>query len=176
LATTEIAVPVAVRTAEDLRPAIATLGASWGMPGLEDWVHVVFSTRLKTSLGRCMPYRGVIRLHDGLRTAPTDLLREVLCHELAHVASVCLHGRHIRPHGHEWGELVRRAGYEPRVQLEVRGFALRRRANGRIYEHRCPICQASRIARRPVQAWRCAMCVAKGWPGRLEIVERARKA
>lgn len=175
MAATLIAVPVAVRTAEDLRPNIAELGAAWSIPGLEDWVHVVFSTRLRTSLGRCLPYRGVIRLHDGLRAAPNDLLREVLCHELAHIASVCLHGRRVRAHGREWADLVRRAGYRPRVQLEVHGLALRCRGNGTLYVHRCPICRASRIALRPVQAWRCAMCIAKGRSGRLEIVERIRE-
>ena len=41
------------------------------------------------------------------------------------------------------------------------------------YDHWCPVCQATRPAKKPVRAWRCAACVAAGLQGRLEITPRA---
>jgi len=38
-----------------------------------------------------------------------------------------------------------------------------------LYDHWCPVCQSSRVGRRPVKAWRCAACVAAGLDGKLEI-------
>jgi predicted SprT family Zn-dependent metalloprotease len=41
------------------------------------------------------------------------------------------------------------------------------------YDHWCPVCQASRRAKKPVRAWRCTACVAAGLAGRLHITPRA---
>ena len=78
----------------------------WGLPELPAVVSVQFSRRLRTSLGRCSPRRGIIRLHHALQDAPEELFDEVLCHELAHLAAFRLHGPNIRPHGPEWKRLV----------------------------------------------------------------------
>jgi predicted SprT family Zn-dependent metalloprotease len=117
-----------------------------------------------------MPAAGTITLHAGLASAPRALLHEVLCHEAAHVAVYCLYGPDARPHGREWADLICRAGYPPvtRLPTELSGLSPPARATSR-YEHLCPVCQAVRIAGRPVSRWRCQACVEAGLPGELEI-------
>jgi hypothetical protein len=37
------------------------------------------------------------------------------------------------------------------------------------FEHRCPVCQSVRLARRRMTAWRCAECVEAGLNGVIDI-------
>jgi ribosomal protein L37AE/L43A len=74
---------------------------------------------------------------------------------------------------------VRNAGYVPTV-------AARSGREGQtqspcdedhvLYEHRCPVCQTSRSARRPVGRWRCAACAEAGLDGRMVIIKRKGRA
>jgi hypothetical protein len=152
-------------------------GAAWGVAGLSARVRVEMSPRLRRSLGRAQPERGVIRLAADLEAAPRELFDEVLCHELAHVAVHLIHGRGSRPHGPEWAELMHRAGFPPRARFDARELppelalraGLARRRAPLIDLHACPVCRASRLARRPVRGWRCAACIHSGRDGRLTI-------
>ncbi|MFH1763631.1 MAG: SprT family zinc-dependent metalloprotease [Gemmatimonadota bacterium] len=90
----------------------------WGLPGLTESVTVEFSGRLRSSLGNCRPIQGRIRLAAHLENGNGELLEEVLCHELAHVAVYRLHGRRVRPHGPEWRKLVSAAGFEARARFK----------------------------------------------------------
>lgn len=101
----------------DVAPLLVPWAAVWQRPGLEERLHISFSTRMTRSLGRCHPERRTIRLASWLREAPVALFAEVLCHEAAHVAAFELHGRSCRPHGAEWKALMRAAGFEPRVRV-----------------------------------------------------------
>src|SRR5688500_9680015 len=96
-----------------LRAAILAWEKKWSVPGLADFVSLGFSPRLRATLGRCAPAKGVITLHAKLLKGSHARLREVLCHEAAHVAVYLQHGRRVRAHGAEWSELVVLAGYEP---------------------------------------------------------------
>ncbi len=158
---------------------VASLGTRWSVQTIADRVEIQFSHRLRSSLGRCVPSRRIVRLNRCLLNARPALVEEVLCHELAHVVTFERHGRHCRPHGREWEALMRAAGFEPRVRARLSHdlqAALRtaRRPDG-LYEHRCPVCQATRLARRPVPQWRCAACVAAGLEGWLVIAKRTRR-
>ena len=144
----------------------------WALPGLTDSVTVEFTRRFRSSLGQCRPMEGRIRLAAHLaENGNEDLFEELLCHELAHVAVYRLHGRAVRPHGPEWKELVAAAGFKPRARFD--------RAEGRFpprsqkprarWEHQCPVCQATRMAGRPVRNWRCAECHEAGRSGKLII-------
>jgi predicted SprT family Zn-dependent metalloprotease len=95
---------------------MAAWAVVWDVPELPWRVRIVFSSRLKRSLGRCSPRTGLIRLNPGLRTGAPAALREVVCHEVAHVATWILHGPRASAHGREWKGLMQRAGYEPRVR------------------------------------------------------------
>jgi predicted SprT family Zn-dependent metalloprotease len=157
---------------ERIRECVAGWGWRWGLPDLAARVRVVPGPRMRRSLGRCEPATGLIRLHARLWDEPGELFREVLCHEVAHVAVLRLHGAGVRPHGVEWMELMRRAGFEPRATVAVGGLsgALREAARPAwVYEHRCPACGARRHAGRVVRNWRCRRCRDAGRPGRLEI-------
>jgi SprT protein len=144
----------------------------WGVRGLDRHLCIEWSPRLRRSLGRAFPDHDLVRLSPALLSAPRSRLLETLCHELAHLAVRRLHGYHRRPHGPEWSRLVRAAGFPPHAQ--ARGMETgppRLRATR--YLHRCEVCHARRVARRPVRRWRCAECVAAGLDGKLEIVKLA---
>ena len=89
---------------------------AWGRPGLESRVTIRFRYGMRRSLGRCAPSRKLIHLSTRLRHRWKWALAEVLCHELAHAAAHELYGRH-RPHGREWGELMRAVGYPARTHV-----------------------------------------------------------
>ncbi len=159
---------------------VAALGARWSVPAIANRVEVQFSQRLRSSLGRCVPSRGIVRLNRCLLRAQPALLEEVLCHELAHIAVFERNGHACRPHGPEWAALMRAAGFEPRVRArlshDLQASVGATRTARRLYEHRCPVCQAKRLARRPVPQWRCAACVAAGLEGKLVISRRRGRA
>lgn len=151
---------------------IAKWAHHWGLPELPGRVTISVSTRMRVSLGRCAPRAGTIRIASFLLGGPEDLLEEVLCHELAHVAVVQLHGPRCRPHGREWRALMLAAGRTPRARIPAAEFErlVPLHAGKRVmWEHRCPVCRASRVAGRPVQEWRCARCQRIGLRGRLVV-------
>ena len=129
-------------------------------------------------IGATSLFPPLVRLASALRDGPRAAVAEVLCHEVAHVAAYRIHRRRIRPHGSEWAELVRRAGFTPRTKFDPKDWPelrlpkaprRRRRAAAVVYLHRCPVCQAARVARRPVRRWCCAACVDAGLTGELVI-------
>jgi SprT protein len=144
----------------------------WGTPRLPQYLHVIFSSRLRSSLGRCEPARGRVRLNARLLGRPRQLLEEVLCHEAAHVAVHILYRGQRRPHGPEWRALMMAVGFEPRVRIRV-DWGSNNRPPQFVYVHRCPVCQASRTGRRSVPQWRCSSCAAAGLDGTLQITKRA---
>ena len=80
-----------------IRADLSAFARTWGIPTLPARVTVHYSTRLRSSLGRCTPARGEVRLAAALATRDPDLHREVLCHEVAHVAVHIIHGPGCRP-------------------------------------------------------------------------------
>lgn len=117
----------------------------------------------------------MIRLAASLGGSQSWLLDEILCHEAAHAAVYEMHGADVRPHGEEWEALMRIAGFEPRMRIPVvvQGPS-REAARRRVYwVHRCPGCDRSRRAARPMQQWRCRACLATRSGGRLVIHREA---
>jgi hypothetical protein len=177
-------------TAGTLRPTDASrvggilhrLGALWNAPALAG-LSVAVNPRLSRTLGRLVGRTS--RMELGPRALASEKrLREVLTHEAAHAALARKDdAARQAPHGVEWRELMALAGYP-----EARGAHWRcRRLGGQsrpgkpatpkappLYDHWCPICQSSRVGRRPVKAWRCAACVAAGLDGKLEITRSPR--
>lgn len=146
--------------------------SAWSAPALSSLVRVDFSKRLTRALGRCTPETGSIRLNRKLGEGDPGILREVLCHEVAHVAVWRLYGRQARPHGPEWRKLMVLAGYEPRVKwVRIQGSLSVRRHSREftVYDHVCPICGSSWTAKRPVSTWRCGACLDAGLEGLLEV-------
>ena len=139
----------------------------WGAPELADSIDTQFSKRLRTALGRARVDARKVRLNPILFNANTQLLDEVLCHELAHIVVYIRFGRKARPHGAEWAELMRQAGYKPRVRVNLEEEKLPILI--KTYEHLCPVCQIIRYARRPMNLWRCVSCVEAGLDGKLQI-------
>lgn len=150
----------------------------WSLPDLAQHARFETSGRLRTSLGRCQPQSGRIRIHPALLDEPEAMLREVLCHEAAHIAVHLRHGRDVRPHGWEWRECMREAGYQPRARIHVDGLSESMRAAltpKRLFEHRCGGCGMSRLAQRRMTCWRCRKCWSAGQGGKLQI-ELARES
>lgn len=140
----------------------------WDVKNIAGEVKVTFSRIITKSLGRTQPAAKHIRLNPQLKSCSNELLEEVLCHELAHIAAHHLHGDSIRPHGPEWQALVRAAGFTPSVRIEA-DIGLNPLAQSKCYTHYCPVCHSRRTAKKPMKRWRCAECVANGLPGTLVI-------
>jgi len=157
----------------ELRHLVAGWAVSWDLPGLEKRLDISFNTRFRTSLGRCIASEGRIRLASFLVTGPTELLHEALCHEAAHAAVHELHAGRRRPHGPEWRSLMRAAAFEPRARIPadlLPDLPSHRVPRGFRWEYRCPVCDASRLARRRVDGWRCTACRAAGLEGTLSAM------
>jgi predicted SprT family Zn-dependent metalloprotease len=142
----------------------------WETPALIGNLRVEFSPRLRRAFGRCYQEERLIRLTPSLRTSQSHLLAEILCHEAAHAAVYELYGIAAKPHGSEWEELMRVAGFEPRVRIPVVVRSGETGDEGRVvWLHHCPNCEKSRHAMRPMHRWRCRTCVEDGSEGRLVI-------
>jgi predicted SprT family Zn-dependent metalloprotease len=153
------------------RVLIVDWATIWGVPELTSTVSVSFSTQLKRSLGRCRPADGQVMLRADLRSGDPERLREVLCHEVAHIAAYLKFGHAIKPHGVEWRGLVAAAGFRPRVRMAPPSEPRQptRQPRPLAFEHRCPVCHSMRLARRKMPRWRCAECVDAGLDGGLLI-------
>ena len=154
---------------------LAEWSETWGIPRLASHVEIEIGRRLRTSLGRCHTHTGKIQIHPALLREPEPILREVVCHEAAHVAVGLLHGRRVRPHGREWATLMHTAGYAPRARMDIRTLShdFQRAVAPRVlYDHRCKVCGTARTARRRMPAWRCRSCWIGGLVGKLEIIRR----
>ncbi len=92
----------------------------WQVSELLPEISVSISRRMTSSLGRASYRRKHVGLqHTLLDPSAAELLREVLCHEVAHLAAYELHGTTIRPHGREWRALLIAAGYPARATIEA---------------------------------------------------------
>ena len=151
----------------------------WGTPSLATSLRVEFSPRLRRAFGRCYQDERLIRLTPSLLDSQSHLLAEILCHEAAHAAVYECHGGAAKPHGREWDAMMRMAGFEPRVRIPivVRGTPREGARDRVLYLHRCPGCDLTRHAARPMPRWRCRSCAGTRSQGRLvirrEVVGRA---
>lgn len=164
----------------DIQTWIAEWSALWQTGDLTERVRIEPGRRIRRSLGLCQQASGRVQIHPALfEPENAGLLREVVCHEAAHVAVHLLHGRKARPHGLEWKRLMVRAGYSPKARMDPSRLSpqLQSRLQPRtFYRHTCPGCGATRIAARRVTNWRCRACRDAGLEGRLRIVRVARMA
>lgn len=163
-----------------LKPALLDeWGKIWGVPGLSGKSTITVEGRLKTSLGRCCPGKGLIKMNPVLLKPGNEaLLEEILCHEAAHLAVRLIFGGKAKPHGPEWKNLLRKAGYAPRVKIEataVKGFDRGPVRRGYLYVHACRDCRAVYKSLRTDRRWRCLKCVTTGKSGRLVVVEKVRR-
>lgn len=150
---------------------------TWGEPTLPGRLTLTISHRLHRSLGRCYPQRGLVRIAPVVLGLAPPLQEEIVCHEAAHLVAFERNGRKQPSHGDGWKELMRTIGFAPRVRIQLPpGDALSpawRPAPRILYEHRCPVCQVARVARRRMTRWRCRDCVTYGLEGLLVISPRA---
>ena len=142
----------------------------WGVPALAGEIACQWSRRLRRSLGRAYPERKLIRLSRLLQEPQyASLFEEVLCHEAAHIVAFHINGCGATDHGPAWEELVRRAGHEPRRCYRIDSLPPRPEQDSVRYVHICPVCQATRTAKRPQPRWRCVACQNAGLEGKLII-------
>ncbi len=159
---------------QELRDSVTQWGRLWGIRQLGRDVDVRTSSRFRRSLGSYRASRAEITLAAWLVDGPIDLLNEVLCHEAAHAAIHFVHGKRARPHGKEWQGFMTQAEVPARVRIPSSELPESRQSllsKSRIWEHRCPVCQATRFAKTRVTRWRCSRCRDDGRSGEL-VVER----
>lgn len=147
----------------------------WRVPALGAVVTVAPNIRLRTTLARYVLKSRTIELGAGFFRLRRHRLA-VLCHEAAHAAVALKFNSAEQPHGPIWVSLVKAAGYPVRSTWAVpRRRVTSKRADVRnirkrlVYEHRCPVCQFRRLARRPVRVWRCPECSAAELPAVLTV-------
>jgi len=146
----------------------------WGVPSLRNRVALRTSSRFRRSLGSYRATHSEITLAAWLVDGPSALLEEVLCHEAAHAAVHFVYGERVKPHGPEWRDLMVKAGTPARVRIPVAELPESRQiafSKASAWEHRCPVCQATRFARTRVTRWRCRQCRDQGRSGEL-VIER----
>ncbi|MFC1499988.1 SprT family zinc-dependent metalloprotease [Candidatus Zixiibacteriota bacterium] len=158
----------------DFAQYLAEWGELWGVEDLPGRVSIEFSRRMRSTLGRCNPQKGLIRIHHALSDpSNADLLGIVLCHEAAHMAAYILFGPTIKPHGSEWKSLAEKAGISTRATLtssisrEVLGI---RSTPKYIYEHTCTVCRSGFTARRTDRRWRCRHCRQSGLESTFQVI------
>jgi predicted SprT family Zn-dependent metalloprotease len=132
-------------------------------------LQVAVNPRLRATIARWQPPAAIIEISPDAAGRGAGALREIICHEAAHVVVWDRHGRTARPHGKEWAALVRAAGFEPRASLVRCGHQTRRPPPAATYNHTCPVCHFSKRARRRMTRWRCPECRAVGLDGTLRI-------
>jgi predicted SprT family Zn-dependent metalloprotease len=157
-------------TPEWMIAALRQWADGWRVNDLSDRTTVRFSSRMTRSFGRALYPQCQITIAARLLGGDQQLLREVLCHEFAHVSAHHLHGPAIPPHGAQWQLLVGQAGFVPRVTLPADPASAPYRPCARHYLHRCARCGAARRAVRPMHEWRCVSCVRAGRSGFIQIV------
>ena len=141
----------------------------WKTAALAEQTQIEWSSRLTRTLGRAYARQMLIRLNARLREPQyATILKEVLCHEAAHLAVHILYGRDAAMHGLEWKRLVELAGYTPRTGIHIPELVSRGTSPIR-YEHVCPTCDAKRFAKRRQSSWRCVACRRLGLDGKLII-------
>jgi predicted SprT family Zn-dependent metalloprotease len=156
--------------AKRIEADIGRWAASWSLPALGRDLTLRVNLRLRTSIARYRHDASCIEVGPRF-LADRRIRREAIAHELAHAAVAKQKNRRYRPHGPEWCSLLRQAGFSSRAVIcsasnETTGAKTGR--SGR-FVHRCPVCQMTRTARRPIAAWRCRQCVESGLSGRLDI-------
>ena len=145
----------------------------WNVPALKQ-VEIRINPRLRTSLGRCVPRLTQIELNPSLLHNKHRRLQEVLCHEAAHIASWVLESEQKRAHNSKWAQLMTAAGFKAKATIPgLRCNAQGRAVRDEVFEHYCPVCRFTRVARRPVTQWKCRTCVTAGLSGKLRIRARS---
>jgi predicted SprT family Zn-dependent metalloprotease len=143
----------------------------WQVPSLAR-VEITTNFRLRTCLGRCFPKLNRIELNSALLEKKRARLNEVLCHEAAHIAAYALAPDQSRVHGRQWALLMTAAGFQAETKIPGHKCAEHPRKDeirDEVFEHYCPVCRFTRIARRPVSRWKCRTCVYAGLSGDLKI-------
>jgi predicted SprT family Zn-dependent metalloprotease len=146
----------------------------WRVPSLTS-VEITTNSRLRTCLGRCFPKLNRIELNTALLYRTDSRLNEVLCHEAAHIADYLISPHQSRAHSPQWARLMTTAGFKPQKTISGRRCipdSRRDKVRNQAFEHYCPVCRFTRIARKPVPRWKCRTCVSAGLGGDLKIRPR----
>jgi len=159
----------------DTTQLLIKLGKIWGIPMLNKKLAIEVSHRLKKSLGRCIPTKGLIRLNPILlNTKHSAICEEVLCHEVAHYVVFLNNGPNCRPHGKEWKDLLMTAGFLPSTKLKSsilpkQTYAKKPKKLKIKYHHSCLICHSTWIYKRPMPNTICPHCKEVGVDSKLTI-------
>lgn len=152
-----------MKTAQGQLDALAKI---WKQPRVSR-LRISVNPNLKSTLARWLPRTDVIEISTAAKSRGNSALREIICHEAAHVVVWSQSGLTARPHGSEWAALMRAAGFEPRATL-VRCGRRRYTTTDTRVRHVCPVCQFSKFAKRWMPRWRCPECRAIGLEGKLK--------
>jgi predicted SprT family Zn-dependent metalloprotease len=156
------------------RRYLHSLATLWNQPSVET-LTIEVNQRLSRAAGRWLPRRRVIQLSPRTLAEDVRFRREVISHEAAHAVVSKLHGPKAKPHGREWRELVKAAGFEPSATAIRCGIPRQAAPPQAAFRHTCSVCHFTQRARHRMPRWRCPECCAAGLEGTLRI-ERIRSS
>jgi predicted SprT family Zn-dependent metalloprotease len=154
-----------VRVARNYLRSLAKL---WKHPPIAT-LQIEVNERLTSTLARWLPQKGLIEISQAAARRSRELQREIVCHEAAHFVVCERCDQSVRPHGPEWGALVRAAGFNPRATVNRCGERGRRAWRPIRFRHICSVCHFTRAAKRRMSRWRCPECSALGLDGNLRV-------
>ena len=140
----------------------------WSMLELKMEISITFSKRLRVSLGRTDPENREIRLNPLLRTTARKHLKEVVCHELAHIVDFKTQKSTTPSHGSTWRRLMSSAGYVPRAMIRF-DKPESARAVAKKYLYRCLTCQSRRIVSMRYRNYKCVSCSSVGIASEIHV-------
>jgi predicted SprT family Zn-dependent metalloprotease len=161
---------IGARSARTLQSYVYGLSRDFSLPSLGREITFALNPRLRTCIARYRHDQNTIEVGPSF-VSDSRIRREALAHELAHAAVAAKNGDKLKVHGSEWRAYMRKIGLEPRRRIDRPGRAQPRQSKPSIarYRHRCPVCQMTRYASRPVHGWYCRNCHMAGLSGELEI-------
>src|SRR5215510_13035498 len=95
---------------------LRALAKRWKFPALAR-IRIDVNYRFTSTAGRWVARSNAIEISQAVAGGSARERREVICHEAAHIVVWYRYGKTVRPHGAEWAELVRFAGFDPRAHL-----------------------------------------------------------
>lgn len=147
---------------------LRSLARLWQEPAIAR-LRIAVNPRLVSTTARLRVSARLIEVNRRVVHLRPVALQEIICHEAAHAVIARRLRSSVRPHGREWAELVRAAGFVGRPSLIRCGERRASVANVVQFRHVCLVCHFSKRAKRRMPRWRCPECRQVGLDGLLRI-------
>ncbi|MFP4353547.1 MAG: SprT-like domain-containing protein [Phycisphaerae bacterium] len=109
-----------------LKAIARRVGRFWECPELATRARIIYSTRMRTTIGMARLDEDLVELNPVLLTEHPEEFIETLAHELAHLVVYWRYGSRAKPHGREFFTLMRAVNLSGKATHELNVEHLRR--------------------------------------------------